>query len=75
MDIAADIWSWIGIKATGTARIGRAPERPTTWRVHQGQLSHQPLRNLSFGRQPRCGHRVREPEVRRRAAKGGDLRS
>ena len=30
--------------------------------------THQPLRNLSVGRRPRCGHSAREPEGRRSAA-------
>ena len=43
MEIAAEVWSWVGPKATGTARFGGEPRRHgacmTTWRVHKGQLS------------------------------------
>ena len=36
MEIAAEVWSWVGPKATGTAFWWRTPR---TWRVHKGQLS------------------------------------
>src|SRR4051794_5565120 len=69
METAAEVWFWIGPKATGTARFGCETQRHGAY--YRRRLSHRPLRILSVGHppslMPRCAHgrvtAARDPEM------------
>src|SRR5262245_20946567 len=61
MEIAAEVWSWIGPKEAGMTRFGGEPRR------HGGCIknSYPSTTPEPVGRQTvRCGHSAREPEGR-----------